>query len=75
MISQLTLQCSFIIGTSIQKAALEANKLADMLKVCIEFDFNGCRCLVFPDGDPFILVDRYQEDCKNKKPTNFVSNR
>lgn len=53
------LKLEFYPGTHIKEAAEEAQRLADMLKVQIAFDFTHSRCLAVPGGNPCALVEKY----------------
>lgn len=45
------LEISFTPGNTIKGAYEEAIRLATLLDVCIEFNFNNVRCLAFKNGD------------------------
>ena len=50
MSAYLTIE--FTAGDDIGSAFKEAVDIADRLKIRVQFNFNGCLCLVSPGGDP-----------------------
>lgn len=58
------LKASVSPGTSIFSAAEEAIRIANILGMAIEFDFNEEMCFARPGGDVDELVLCYGEACK-----------
>lgn len=60
----LTIKAEADLGSSIKKAANEAQRLADLLSVGIHFDFNGITCIARPGGSVEFLVQNFSNACK-----------
>ena len=54
-----TIKIELSPGTSIEDAYTEAIRLANLLNVFIDFDFNGVYCISHPGGDPKVGVKHY----------------
>lgn len=64
-------------GCSIERACEDAQRVANMLHIDVEFDFNGVRCLARPQGYAELLAERQQAE-QDRKPrfprdTKFAS--
>lgn len=47
-------------GTSIDGASSTAQRVANLLGISVEFDFNAVRCVAVPRGDDILLARRQQ---------------
>lgn len=52
----------FTAGTGINRAALDAQRVADILGLTVEFSFNDVECWASPNGDAVLLAERQQEE-------------
>lgn len=55
-----TLKLEASPGLTFKEAAEDAQRLADQLHVCVEYDFNGICCNAVPHGDAQLLAQRTQ---------------
>ena len=51
------LKIEFLAGTDIDSACCEAVRIANMLRVTIDFDFNGIEVMAIPDVCPKELAE------------------
>ena len=67
MKSIVTIEIKIHDTVSIGEAYVEAIRLATLLDICIEFNFNNVKCLAFKNGDVKRGVDSYWRElsCKN----------
>lgn len=74
-----TLSIEISAGSSIERAAEDAQRIADILRVNVEFSFNEVRCLAVPGGMPDVLAERQQQEqarkLTNPRDTRFASSR
>lgn len=61
-------------GKSIDAAAAEAQKAADILDKTVMFEFNSVECFAIPGGDWAELAREQQEE-QNRKPRAFSDGR
>lgn len=54
-----TIKIEFSTGTTILDAFTEAVRLANLLNVFVEFEFNDVTCLASPGGDPIVGINAY----------------
>ena len=57
--SCLQLKVEISPGTDIQEASREACKLATLIGVDVDFDFNGCLCIAQPNAKAEDLIGEY----------------
>lgn len=62
--AKITLEIS--AGCSIERAAEDAIRVANMLGIDVDFDFNGVRCFASPQGNASLLAERQQEQQSRK---------
>lgn len=62
-----TIRVEFNIGTTILDAFTEAVRLANLLNVFIEFEFNDVTCLASPGGNPHAGANAYYNADTSKK--------
>lgn len=60
------IKIDFTAGVSIDRASLDAQRVADILGLTVEFSFNDVECWAIPDGDAAMLAERQQEEQKRK---------
>lgn len=53
-------------GSDIRKVAADAQRVADLLGIAIEFRFNEVRCVAAPSGDAAFLAERQQVEQARK---------
>lgn len=53
------LPLEFLAGTSIEQAAEDAQKVANLLRVGVQFEFNGVTCVAAPGEDYLRLVKNW----------------
>lgn len=67
------LEISFTPGDTIKGAYEEAIRLATLLDVCIEFNFNNVKCLAFKNGDARKGEESYHRELKSKERFKIAS--
>ncbi len=75
MAASLTLEMT--PGCAIERACEDAQRVANLLFIDVEFSFNGVRCLARPQGYADLLAERQQAE-QSRKPrfpldTKFAS--
>jgi hypothetical protein len=74
--TSLTLKLEVLSGSAIEEAAAEALRVANILKIPVEFDFNNVRCVItYADNNISKvenLVKSYHEECMSKKKYKFA---
>jgi hypothetical protein len=61
-----TIKMEFTCGENIEKAFSEAIRIAKILNVWIEFDFNGINCLANSNGSVENGITSYRNELKKK---------
>ena len=54
-----SIQLDPVLGLSLADLSCEAQRIADLLGVCAEFNMNGTICKAVPGGDPKKLQREY----------------
>lgn len=49
-------------GCSIDRACEDAQHVADLLHICVEFGFNGVACFASPGGHPKVLAEAWERE-------------
>lgn len=70
--SRANLKVTFDVGVDVSDAFQEAIRLATMLNVDVEFDFNGVACTAFPNGSVKRGADEYHEAGKKGSQFQFA---
>ena len=60
----IKLECT--AGTSIESASVDAQRVADMLGIAVEFNFNDVHCYVVPGGSAVALAEEQQKQQARK---------
>ncbi|MDE1997980.1 MAG: hypothetical protein KGI52_03520 [Burkholderiales bacterium] len=61
------LKIEFLAGEDIDNACREAVRLANILRVTVDFDFNGVKVMAKPDVDPKELAELWSVEMKSKR--------
>ena len=61
-----SMQIEIGAGTSIETASKDAQRIAVILGINVEFRFNDVRCLAVPEGDAKLLAERQQAEQAKK---------
>jgi len=61
------LKMDVLVSRSITQAAEDAKRIARLLDIWIEFDFNGVRCSVLPDTKVETVVSQYHKKLGERK--------
>ena len=61
------LKLEFMAGGDIDNACLEAVRIANMLRVTVDFDFNGVKVMAMPDVCPKELAELWAVEIGSKK--------
>ena len=64
-------------GSEISKTCADAQRIADLLGVTVEFRFNDVLCMAVPGGDAVLLAERQQAEQSSGKARDmrFASSR
>lgn len=60
----LTIDCT--AGTSIENMCADAQRIADLLGISVDFKFNDVHCVAPPGGSASLLADRQQHQHARK---------
>jgi hypothetical protein len=60
-------------GCSITNAIKDAIRIADILVVTVEFDFNSVKCLINPHADAAVAEARWNDALSSKRPIKIMS--
>lgn len=63
---------SFDGGTDVDEAFKEAIQLANRVKVKVEFNFNGVKCIAFPGGSAEKGAENWHDTFHGNKPHKFA---
>ena len=64
---QSHLKLEFLAGTDIDSACLEAARIANLLRVTVDFDFNGVKVMAKPDVCPKELAEVWAVEMGSKR--------
>lgn len=59
--THFTLPVELMPGTPLVTAAVDAQRIADLMNVCVEFKFNDVTCMAFPGGSATALEERVKQ--------------
>lgn len=60
-------------GSSIQHVLKDAAYISDLLKVTVEFSFNGVKCLINPNADVELAEARWNDMLLSKREYKVIS--
>lgn len=61
------------LGLSLDDLSRDAQRIADLLGVCAEFDMNGTICMAIPGGDPKKLQREYAKTALSRLKYSITS--
>lgn len=73
--SAMTIKGDFYAGTDIKVACVEACALANRIRVCVKFDFNGVHCVATPGGSPDLLEKNWHATFDSKSQHKMAFSR
>ncbi len=67
-----TIKLEFHVGDDIDSSFVEATRIANLLGVNAEFQFNGITCVAVPNGVPLKGIAEYRQAIKSESPINMA---